>query len=81
MNVKRGAAVVMFAFLLVVAWPDPGTMGQETRSSRSDGIDLNCNPAQSDACAKARLKEARARVGSTERADAEVPALPVPERD
>jgi phenylacetate-CoA oxygenase PaaH subunit len=30
---------------------------------------------------KARLKEARARVGSTERPDAEVPALPVPERE
>ena len=30
---------------------------------------------------KARLKEARARAGSTERADAEVPALPVPERE
>ena len=30
---------------------------------------------------KARLKEARARVGSTERAGAEVPASPVPERE
>ena len=30
---------------------------------------------------KARLKEARGRVGSAERADAEVPALPVPERE
>jgi ring-1,2-phenylacetyl-CoA epoxidase subunit PaaB len=30
---------------------------------------------------KARLKEARARVGSTERADAAMPALPAPERD
>jgi len=29
---------------------------------------------------KARLKEARARVGSTERADAEASALPTPER-
>ena len=29
---------------------------------------------------KARLKEARARVGSTERADAETPALPASER-
>ena len=29
---------------------------------------------------KARLKEARARVGSTERADAEAPALPAQER-
>ena len=29
---------------------------------------------------KARLKEARARVGSTERADAEMPALPASER-
>jgi phenylacetate-CoA oxygenase PaaH subunit len=30
---------------------------------------------------KARLKEARARVGSTERVDAEVPASPAPERE
>ena len=30
---------------------------------------------------KARLKEARARVGSTERADAEAPALPASERE
>ena len=30
---------------------------------------------------KARLKEARARAGSTERADAEVPAVPAAERE
>ena len=58
MDVKREAAAVVFAFLFAIAWPNPGAMGQETRSP-GDQIALNCNPALSDACAKARLKEGR----------------------
>ena len=58
MDVKRGAAAVVFAFLFAIAWPNPGAIGRETRSSPGDQIDLNCNPALSDAC-KARLKEGR----------------------
>ena len=57
MDVKRGAAAVVFAFLFAIAWPNPGAIGKETRSSPGHQIDLNCNPAVSDACAKARLKE------------------------
>ena len=59
MDVKRGAAAVVFAFLITSAWPNPGAIGKETRSSPGHQIDLNCNPAASDACAKARLKEGR----------------------
>src|SRR4029453_5795100 len=58
MDVKREAAAVVFAFLFAIAWPNPGAIGQETRSP-GDQIALNCNPALSDACAKARLKEGR----------------------
>ena len=59
MDVKRGAAAVVFAFLFAIAWPNPGAIGKDTRSSPGQQIDLNCNPAVSDACAKARLKEGR----------------------
>ena len=59
MDVKRGVAAVVFALLFAIAWPNPGAIGKETRSSAGHQIDLNCNPAVSDACAKARLKEGR----------------------
>ena len=59
MNVKGVTAAVVFAFLFAIAWSNPGAIGTETRSRPSPQIDLNCNPAVSDACAKARLKEGR----------------------
>jgi len=59
MDVKRGAAAVVFALMFAIVWPNPGAIGKETRSSPGQQIDLNCNPALSDACARARLKEGR----------------------
>ena len=45
MDVKRGAAAVVFAFLFAIVWPNPGAIGKEPRSSPFPQIDLNCNPA------------------------------------
>ena len=60
MNVKRGAAVVVSALLFVIAGPYPGAIGRETRiSAAGQSGSLDCNPALSNACAKARLKEGR----------------------
>ena len=60
MDVKRGAAAVVSALLFVIAGPYPGAIGLETKT-RAAGQpgSLDCNPALSDACAKARLKEGR----------------------
>ena len=60
MDVKRGAAVVVSALLFVIAGPYPGAIGRETRiSAAGQSGSLDCNPALSNACAKARLKEGR----------------------
>ena len=60
MDVKRGAAAVSALLLVVVAGRYAGAIGWETRTSAAGQLEgLDCNPALSDACAKARLKEGR----------------------
>jgi hypothetical protein len=60
MDVKSAAAAVVSALLFVVAGPYPGAVGGETTISPARQPEsLDCNPALSDACAKARLKEGR----------------------
>ena len=60
MDIKRGAAAVVSTLLFVIAGPYPDAIGPETRTSAAGQPgSLDCNPALSDACAKARLKEGR----------------------
>ena len=59
MNVKRSVAVVS-ALLFVIAGRYPDAIGREARiDATAQRESLDCNPALSDACAKARLKEGR----------------------
>lgn len=60
MNLKRDAAAVVSALLFVITGPYPGAIGREARiAAAGQPASLDCNPALSDACAKARLKEGR----------------------
>jgi cytochrome c peroxidase len=59
MDVKLGAAAVV-SLLFVIAGSYPAAIGGETRiSPPGQPGSLDCDPALSDACAKARLKEGR----------------------
>ena len=60
MDVKCGAAAVVSALLFVIAGPYPGAVGGETTiSPAGQPLGLDCNPALSEACARARLREGR----------------------
>jgi hypothetical protein len=60
MNVKRRAGAWGCTLLLAIAWPKPAAIGGEAGSGPVAQVEsLDCNPALSEACAKARLKEGR----------------------